>query len=89
MPCISTWIQVPAGVSAFQEAISSVASNPTGVTGEVQVPYSQVRVVPVCGSAYSMVPAGRARVTPARAPGTTRVPARLPRRQSAGPDQSW
>ena len=50
VPCISTWIQVPAGVFAFHEAISSVASKPTRVTGEVQVAYSQLLVMPVCGS---------------------------------------
>ncbi|WP_232074821.1 hypothetical protein [Phytohabitans suffuscus] len=49
-PCISIWIQVPAGVCAFHEATSSLASKPTLRTGEVQVEYDQVFVVPVCGS---------------------------------------
>lgn len=38
------------GVSAFQEAIASVAGTLERWTGEVQVAYSQVLVFPVCGS---------------------------------------
>ncbi len=36
-PLSSTWIQVPAGVRAFQEAITSVAGTAERWTGEVQV----------------------------------------------------
>ncbi len=50
VPCSSTWSQVPAGVFAFQEAMTSVAGTVSRCTGEVQVAYSQVAVVPVCGS---------------------------------------
>lgn len=38
------------GVSAFQDAITSVAGTVERWTGEVQVAYSHAAVVPVCGS---------------------------------------
>lgn len=50
MALSSTAIQVPAGVRAFQEVISSVAGTAERWTGEVQVAYSQAAVFPVCGS---------------------------------------
>ncbi len=51
VPFSSTWIQVPSGVCAFQEVMTSVAGTPSRCTGEVQVAYSQAAVRPVCGSA--------------------------------------
>ncbi|CAM5725250.1 hypothetical protein SANTM175S_00659 [Streptomyces antimycoticus] len=50
MPLSSIWIQVPAGVRAFQETMASVAGTESVRTGEVQVAYSQAALVPVCGS---------------------------------------
>jgi hypothetical protein len=41
---------VPAGVTAFQWAMISVAGTDERCTGLVQVAYSQAAVVPVCGS---------------------------------------
>ncbi|MGX1121856.1 hypothetical protein RKD37_007219 [Streptomyces ambofaciens] len=41
---------MPAGVCAFQEAMTSVAGTVSRWTGDVQVAYSQAAVVPVCGS---------------------------------------
>jgi hypothetical protein len=35
----STWIHVPFGVCAFQEATSSLKSNDRSVTPDVHVPY--------------------------------------------------
>ena len=43
-PRISTWIQVPGGVSAFQDATSSVRPKPTAWTGEVHVALLYSRV---------------------------------------------
>lgn len=50
VPWSSIWIQVPAGVRAFQEAMTSVAGTDRRWAGEVHRPYSQVAVLPVCGS---------------------------------------
>src|SRR4051794_6541836 len=50
VPCSSTWSQVPAGVLAFHDATSSVAPKLRLCCGESQVPYSQLLVIPVCGS---------------------------------------
>lgn len=41
---------MPGGVSAFQEAMTSVAGTVGVWTGEVQLAYSQGEVRPVCGS---------------------------------------
>lgn len=79
----STWIQVPGGVRAFQEATISVAGCRGVCSGEVQVAVSHVAVIRVCGSVYSIVPVGRRIATPGRGPGTTPVPEPRPRCQSA------
>lgn len=50
VPFSSTWIQVPSGVCAFQEAMASVEGTANRWTGEVQVAYSQAAVRPVCRS---------------------------------------
>lgn len=50
VPDSSTWIQVPGGVWAFQEAMTSVAGTVGVCSGEVQLAYSQTEVRPVCGS---------------------------------------
>lgn len=73
---------MPSGVAAFQEAITSVAGTAGRWTGEVQLAYSQVAVVPVCGSVWSVLPAGAEITRPGRRPGTARVPAEEPQRQS-------
>lgn len=82
VPRSSTISQVPAGVAAFQEATTSVAAGASRWTGEVQVAYSQEAVVPVCGSAYSVRPAGRPITMPGRPSETTFVPRALPWRQA-------
>ncbi|GAA2965633.1 hypothetical protein GCM10010518_60210 [Kitasatospora cinereorecta] len=58
-------------------------------TGEVQVAYSQLVVVPVCGSVWSVVPAGAASTRPGREPATARVPTAEPQRQSVYVLQKW
>ncbi len=50
VPRSSTAIQVPAGVSAFQETTASVDGTLSVRAGDVQTAYSQAAVVPVCGS---------------------------------------
>lgn len=82
VPRMSMPIQVPAGVWAFQEAMTSVAGTVSRWTGEVQVAYSQVAVRPVCGSVWSSVPSGVPTTTPGRSPALARVPSWLPERQS-------
>src|SRR5690606_15871808 len=82
-PRSSIWSQVPSGVRAFQEAITSVAGTGSRCRGEVQVAYSHGAVRPVWGSVYSVVPAGRAITRAGRGPATARVPRAVPVRQSA------
>ena len=87
MPRISTWIQVPSGVLALQDATSSSSAKPGSNNGDVQVAESYVTAVPSPnGSVYVVVPVGR---TIEIRPWSTLVPSRSPWASCVVESHAW